>query len=50
MGGAERWIWFLLLLDQLFPSDKSTQYFHDQLWEFIKDHNIDDTMIGMTRV
>ena len=48
-GGAERWVWLLLLLATMCP-DSMVQYFHDQLRDFIVDHHIDENNVGMPRV
>jgi hypothetical protein len=48
-GGAERWVWLLLLLTTMCP-DSMVQYFHDQLMAFTADHCIDETNVGMPRV
>lgn len=48
-GGAERWIWLLPLLAEMCP-DKMVQFFHDQLQQFLEDHNLNASNIGMPRV
>lgn len=48
-GGVERWIWLLIVLASMCP-DKMVQYFHDQVYEFIIDHNVKPEDIGMPRV
>lgn len=47
-GGAERWIWLFALLTVYCPP-KMTNYFHDQLYEFMKDHGVTAENIGMPR-
>eukprot|EP00455_Lapot_gusevi_P056644 TRINITY_DN9463_c0_g1_i1.p1 TRINITY_DN9463_c0_g1~~TRINITY_DN9463_c0_g1_i1.p1 ORF type:complete len:396 (-),score=40.23 TRINITY_DN9463_c0_g1_i1:61-1248(-) len=48
-GGCERWIWLLLLLSGMCPPIM-TQYFHDQVAAFVRDHYITPDTIGMPRV
>ena len=41
LGGLERWLWFLIYFaGQQGPIFSWTQFFHDQVSEFMKDHNI----------
>ena len=49
MGGICRWVWMLPLLANMCPTIV-TQYFHDQVYEFIKDHNMTPEKIEMPRV
>ena len=48
-GGAGRWLWFLPVLNAMCPPPM-TQYFHDQLLAFLKDHNITPETVPMPRV
>ncbi len=48
-GGAERWLWFLGLLQGMCP-DVLVQRFHDQVLAFLLDHGLDAENIGMPRV
>jgi hypothetical protein len=41
VGGLERWLWFLVYFcGQSGPMLKWTQFFHDQIKEFVHDHKI----------
>jgi len=48
-GGAERWVWLLLLLETMCPPPM-VKFFHDQLVAFTKDHGVTSESIGMPRV
>lgn len=48
-GGVCRWVWLLALLSAICP-DPLTQYFHDQVSDFILDHGITPENIAMPRV
>ena len=48
-GGVGRWVWLLALLAEFCP-DNVTQYFHDQLLDFMIDHAVDANNIVMPRV
>lgn len=48
-GGVCRWVWLLALLSGMCP-DPLTQYFHDQVLDFLVDHNVTPENIAMPRV
>ena len=48
-GGSERWIWLLAILSVMCPP-KLTQYFHDQVASFLKDHGVTASSVDMPRV
>ncbi|KAI8896122.1 kinase-like domain-containing protein [Globomyces pollinis-pini] len=48
-GGVGRWIWLLGILCGMCP-DEWIQFFHDQLYSFIKDHSVTPQNIPMPRV
>ena len=48
-GGAERWVWLLALLSTMCPANMNN-YFQAQVKEFLIDHHIDASNIGMPRV
>lgn len=48
-GGIERWIWLLAILTAMCP-DSMVQYFHDQLFAFMEDHNFTEKDVEMPRV
>lgn len=48
-GGTGRWVWLLALLTTMCP-DSMTQFFHDQVLAFIRDHGITPTRMPMPRV
>lgn len=48
-GGVCRWVWLLALLSGICP-DSLTQYFQDQVSDFILDHGVTPETIGMPRV
>lgn len=47
-GGFERWVWLLSILTALCPP-KMVQYFHDQCYAFMVDHNITPENVGQPR-
>jgi aminoglycoside phosphotransferase (APT) family kinase protein len=48
-GGVCRWVWLLALLAAMCP-DPMTQYFHDQVRDFMVDHEVTPENIAMPRV
>lgn len=41
IGGVERWLWFLIYFVGSGPSLKDwAQFFHDQINDFMEDHNL----------
>ncbi|MGK3753403.1 MAG: hypothetical protein ACI8RD_005710 [Bacillariaceae sp.] len=50
IGGLERWLWFLVYFcAQSGPMLKWAQFFHDQIKEFVHDHNIQPEDITQPR-
>jgi hypothetical protein len=47
--GIGRWVW-LITLCTLFMDASWIQYFHDQMLEFVKDHNVTPESVPMPRV
>lgn len=47
-GGLCRWAWLLPVCASLCPP-QGTQYFHDQMYAFLKDHNVNPEDMGMMR-
>lgn len=47
-GGLCRWAWLFPVCASLCPA-KGTQYFHDQMLEFMEEHNVEPSTMGMLR-
>lgn len=48
MGGIERFIWLLACMAGSLP-DGPVQFFHDQIYAFMKDHNVTSSNVGQPR-
>jgi aminoglycoside phosphotransferase (APT) family kinase protein len=50
IGGLERWLWFLVYFcSREGPLLKWAQFFHDQIKEFVHDHNIQPENVTQPR-
>ena len=49
-GGSEKWVFYLVLMaDGLSMPTKLMQFFHDQVWDFMKTHHVTPSSIGPPR-